>query len=53
MRIDVGYLVSQLVLRDFRSRYKQTFFGALWIAGRPLLELGVFSLVFGKFLGGR
>jgi lipopolysaccharide transport system permease protein len=50
MHPDVGYLVLQLVLRDFRSRYKQTFFGALWIAGRPLLELGVFALVFGKFL---
>jgi homopolymeric O-antigen transport system permease protein len=50
MRIDIRYLVFQLVLRDFRSRYKQTFFGALWIAGRPLLELGVFALVFGKFL---
>lgn len=50
MRVDVGYLVLQLVLRDFRSRYKQTFFGALWIVGRPLLELGVFSLVFGTFL---
>ena len=50
MRPDVGYLVLQLVLRDFRSRYKQTFFGVLWIAGRPLMELGVFTLVFGTFL---
>lgn len=50
MRPDVGYLVLQLVLRDFRSRYKQTFFGVLWLAGRPLLELGVFTLVFGTFL---
>jgi len=48
--VDVGNLVLQLVLRDFRSRYKQTFFGAIWIVGRPLLELGVFSLVFGTFL---
>lgn len=50
MRAAVGNLVLQLVLRDFRSRYKQTFFGALWIAGRPVLELGVFTLVFGTFL---
>ena len=50
MRAAVGNLVLQLVLRDFRSRYKQTFFGGLWIVGRPLLELGVFTIVFGTFL---
>ena len=50
MRAAVGNLVLQLVLRDFRSRYKQTFFGGLWIVGRPLLELGVFTIVFGTIL---
>jgi lipopolysaccharide transport system permease protein len=50
MQADVGYLVLQLVLRDFRSRYKQTFLGPLWILGRPIVELGVFALVFGTFL---
>ena len=33
MRIDVRYLVLQLVLRDFRARYKQTFFGASRVTG--------------------
>lgn len=43
-------LLYQLILRDLKSRYKQTFFGALWVFGRPLLELGAFILVFGAFL---
>ncbi|MGH7537265.1 MAG: ABC transporter permease [Gemmatimonadales bacterium] len=44
-------LLTQLILRDLKSRYKQTFFGALWVFGRPLVELGVYVLVFGAFLG--
>lgn len=43
-------LLIQLILRDLKSRYKQTFFGALWVFGRPLVELGVYVLVFGVFL---
>jgi lipopolysaccharide transport system permease protein len=43
-------LLVQLILRDLKSRYKQTFFGALWVFGRPLVELGVYVLVFGAFL---
>jgi len=43
-------LLYQLILRDLKSRYKQTFFGALWVFGRPLVELGAFVLVFGAFL---
>jgi lipopolysaccharide transport system permease protein len=43
-------LLIQLILRDLKSRYKQTFFGALWVFGRPLVELGVYMLVFGAFL---
>lgn len=43
-------LLTQLVLRDLKSRYKQTYFGALWVFGRPLVELGVYVLVFGAFL---
>jgi homopolymeric O-antigen transport system permease protein len=45
-----GDLLIQLILRDLKSRYKQTFFGALWVFGRPLVELGVYVLVFGAFL---
>jgi len=43
-------LLYQLTLRDLKSRYKQTFLGALWVFGRPLVELGAFVLVFGAFL---
>ena len=43
-------LLTQLIVRDLKSRYKQTFFGALWVFGRPLVELGVYVLVFGAFL---
>jgi lipopolysaccharide transport system permease protein len=43
-------LLIQLILRDLKSRYKQTFFGALWVFGRPLVELGLYVLVFGVFL---
>ena len=43
-------LLYQLFLRDLKSRYKQTYFGALWVFGRPLVELGVYVLVFGAFL---
>lgn len=43
-------LLYQLILRDLKSRYKQTFFGALWVFGRPLVELGAYILVFGAFL---
>ncbi len=44
------YLLYQLTLRDLKARYKQTFLGALWVFGRPLVELGVYAVVFGAFL---
>lgn len=44
------YLLYQLTLRDLKARYKQTFLGALWVFGRPLVELGVYAVVFGTFL---
>jgi lipopolysaccharide transport system permease protein len=45
-----SYLLSQLVLRDLRTRYRQTLIGALWGLGRPLAELFIFVLVFGMVL---
>jgi lipopolysaccharide transport system permease protein len=45
-----GYLLLQLLLRDLRTRYSQTLLGALWGLGRPLIELGVYAIVFGGFL---
>ncbi len=40
----------QLFLRDLKARYKQTLLGAVWGLGRPLLELAVFTVVFGTIL---
>lgn len=41
-----GYLLAQLILRDLRTRYRQTLIGAAWGLGRPLAELGIFAFVF-------
>jgi lipopolysaccharide transport system permease protein len=41
-------LLVFLAERDLRVRYKQTFFGALWAIGQPLLTMVVFTLVFGR-----
>ena len=41
-----GYLLTQLILRDLRTRYRQTLIGAAWGLGRPLAELGIFAFVF-------
>ena len=43
-------LLSLLIARDFRSRYKQARLGMLWAVVSPLLFLGVFYVLFGYFL---
>jgi len=40
----------ELFMRDLKARYKQTFLGGLWSLGSPLVELGVYSVVFGAVL---
>ncbi len=42
-------LVLLLAMRDFKLRYKQTFFGAAWAVMQPLAGVAVFSIVFGRF----
>lgn len=37
-------------MRDLKARYKQTLLGAFWGLGKPLLELAVFTTVFGTVL---
>jgi len=37
-----------LAQRDLKVRYKQTFFGAAWAIGQPLLTMLVFTLIFGR-----
>lgn len=38
-----------LALRDIKVRYKQTVFGVAWAVLRPVLGMGIFSVVFGHF----
>jgi lipopolysaccharide transport system permease protein len=45
-----AHLWYQLFLRDLRARYSQTALGLLWGLGRPLLELAVYTVVFGAVL---
>lgn len=44
------HLLYQFTLRDLKARYKQTFLGPVWVVARPVVELGVYVLVFGLFL---
>lgn len=45
------FLFEELVKRDFKKKYKRTFFGMLWSIFSPLLQLLVQSLVFTQFFG--
>lgn len=40
-----------LAWREILARYKQTVVGIAWAGIRPLLTMGVFTLVFGRFAG--
>jgi ABC-2 type transport system permease protein len=40
-------LVRNLVVRDLKIRYKESFLGFLWSLLNPLLSLAVYSIVFG------
>jgi lipopolysaccharide transport system permease protein len=43
-------LVRELVMRDMKLRYKRSFLGIIWSLLNPLLQLLVFSFVFGLLL---
>jgi lipopolysaccharide transport system permease protein len=43
-------LLGELVLRDMRLRYKRSLLGVLWSLLNPLMQLLVFSLIFGVVL---
>jgi lipopolysaccharide transport system permease protein len=43
-------LALVLAGRDLNLRYRQTIFGLGWALLQPLIAIGVFSLVFGKFV---
>ena len=44
-------LIRFFVLRDVKSRYRQTFLGPAWALLRPVLTIVVFSVIFGNLAG--
>jgi lipopolysaccharide transport system permease protein len=44
------YLISQLVIREFKARYSGSFFGFLWSFITPLLILAIYTFVFNSVL---
>ena len=46
-----GFLLAELIRRDFIKKYKRTTFGILWSALSPLFLLLTMDLVFGTFFG--
>ena len=48
-----GFLMQQLVARDFKTRYKRSVLGVVWSLLHPLLTTGVQYLVFSSLFGGR
>lgn len=44
-------LLTFLVWRDIKVRYKQTILGVVWVIFQPLLSMILFSLLFGKLAG--
>lgn len=45
------FMFSELVKRDFISRYKKTFLGVLWSVLNPICEFLVMKLIFQNFFG--
>lgn len=41
------FLVSQLTRREVEGQFRGTFFGWIWLFARPLLQLSVYTFVFG------
>lgn len=50
-----GYrnLILNLAQRELRARYKKSLLGWLWSLINPAAMLGIYTLVFGVYLGGR
>lgn len=44
-------LISNLAQRDLKARYKKSFLGWLWSLINPATTLGIYTVVFGVFLG--
>lgn len=44
-------LISILMMRDVRLRYKQTALGIIWVILQPLVSSLIFAVIFGRFAG--
>ncbi|KDA06607.1 sugar ABC transporter [Microbacterium sp. CH12i] len=49
--IDHREMLSLLVKRDLKARYKDSALGFLWVLARPLMQLAIYFVVLGHFLG--
>ena len=49
---DYRELLKTNVKKEVKGRYKNSFLGVLWSFLNPLLQLAVYSIIFGSLLGG-
>lgn len=45
------YLLSQLVVKEIKLKYRRSYLGIVWTLIEPLLTMAVLTMVFSAFLG--